>query len=197
MTSSFRSANINPFRVSQLESIDWLPAPHSLEYIFKKWSESDFRGQLSGNHGSGKTTLAHHLLNLLKQKGHSCHYLFANLNSLKENFKEWDFTVKKASRETIFIFDGIGHAPYFKRRKWLSTVNHFLILVHNPQKNIPVICDLEANSSLLEKLTYQLAGNEGLSLLENSGGSQSFLEKNNRNLRDCFFDLYKIWANTK
>lgn len=197
MNTTFRSANINPFRVSKLESLDWIAAPQSLEEIFNEWSLAEFKGQLVGKHGSGKTTLAHHLINFLEQNGYTSQYLFANLDSLKNDFKNWDETIQRASDNTIFIFDGIGHAPFFKRRKWLASTKHFLALVHTPLKNIPVTGELTASVSMLEKLTYQLAGSEGLQLLEISGGSQFFLNKNKHNLRDCFFDLYKIWANTK
>ena len=187
-----RSAEKNPFRVSQLESLDWIPSPMSLDEIFQKWASYNFKGQLVGNHGAGKTTLAHLLKDKLEEGGRSCEYLFTSKTD--RNFSSWNTTVSQKSKDTIFIFDGIGHASYLKRRKWLRETSCFMALVHKPLKNLPIICTLIPDTHVFEKLCEKLAGKEGLELLEASGGSQAMLKDNNYNMRDCLFNLYAAWS---
>ncbi|NQZ57036.1 MAG: hypothetical protein HRT88_06145 [Lentisphaeraceae bacterium] len=189
-----RSAELNPFRVSQFEALDWQPEPQSLNNIFAAWKMNGFKGQLSGEHGAGKTTLALKLMQMAQQEGCECLHLFANADSLKSDFLQWSEKLKKTSPETLVIFDGIGHSSRWSRRSWLKNTPHFLALVHQPLKRINTICHLQPQEDLLVKLCVELAGDEGRQLIEKSGGADQLLARHRFNLRDCFFELYDLWS---
>lgn len=189
-----KSAENNPFRVDKFESLDWMPFPEPLDSIYNKWQNSEFKGQLVGGHGSGKTSLAYLLDKLVNENGLKSLYLFANTSSLKADFGNWRSQLQETDSETLIIFDGIGHAPYWLRRTLLRQTPKFLALVHKPLKNIQPICNLNPKPDLLEKLCMDLAPDEGLALLNECGGSAELLRKHKNNLRDCFFELYDLWG---
>ena len=89
MTSpNLRSADQNPFRVSRLEKLKWIPFPDNVDNIYNTWKNDKFRGQITGDHGAGKSTLAQRLMDKAEEDGLDCLYLFANTESLKANFKQ-------------------------------------------------------------------------------------------------------------
>ena len=189
-----KNAENNPFRVDKFETLKWVPFPETLDEIYGQWQDAEFRGQLIGPHGSGKTSLAHKLEGIANKNGLKSLYLFANSSSLKVDFREWRSQLLETDSETLVIFDGIGHSPYWLRRSLLRQTHKFLALVHKPLKNIQPICDLNPQPDLLEKLCMDLAPDEGLALLNECGDSAELLRKHKNNLRDCFFELYDLWG---
>ena len=190
-----RSAELNPFRVSQFEKLKWNNKSGSLDEIYQKLKENNFRGQITGKHGAGKSTLAQKLQRKAIDNGLECIYLFANESSRNAHFQNWEETLNKVSPETIVILDGIGHVSYFKRKRFLRMHSKLLLVLHKQLKQEKLICHLSPDSKLLEKLIQKLAGSESTVLLEKVGGAKPLLKKHNDNLRDCFFELYKIWQN--
>ncbi len=190
----FRSAEKNPFRVSQLESLKWFPSPENIEEAYDLWLRNNFRGQITGNHGAGKSTLAQKLIDKAAENKLQCLYLFANTESLKADFKSWDEQLEKASKDTIIIFDGLCHASKWRQRRLLRNHHKCLALIHNKIKNLPLICHLKPDTQLLSRLVEELAGKESEELLLNAGGVDKLFKKHRGNLRDCFFELYKIWS---
>jgi len=188
-----KCAENNPFRVSKFESLKWQNDNGSIDQIFETWQNYNFRGQIIGNHGAGKSTASKKLQKKAEQNGFECIYLFANEESRKSDFKLWENTIKESNKDSLVILDGFGHASLLKRRKLLKLHSHLLIIAHNKINKLPLISHLAPNHLLLKKLVNDLAGEEGKVALEKSGGSEFLLEKHNANLRDCFFELYKTW----
>lgn len=192
--ASRRSAENNPFRVSQFESLKWQPDSGSIDQIFETWQKNKFRGQLTGNHGAGKSTLSKKLKRKAQELGFDCMYLFANAESRRADFNYWESKLNEASPETLVIYDGFGHASLLRRRKLLKK-QKCLVLVHSKLKKLPLICHLAPDPQLFQKLVTQLAGDESAAVLEKAGGVDFLLKKHNANLRDCFFELYRSWQN--
>ena len=191
-----RSADVNPFRVQLIERLSWIPSVVSIKELFERWQQNNFRGQIVGNHGAGKTTSALKIIDLAENKGYKCLYLFANNESMKSDFAQWDKLYSQADKETLVIFDGIDHAPFWKRKKWLKPEHKILCLVHKELKTLPLLCELSPSPDILSRLVEELSGQEGLDLLAKYGGPQKFLNEHKSNLRDCFFTLYKLWKDS-
>jgi hypothetical protein len=190
---TFRSAEINPFRVSQLESIEWIPSPLSVKEILEKWKDLNYCGQIIGEHGSGKTTLALKLQESIENEGLNCLYLFANNESLKKDFKEWDSKLDTVSHSTIVIFDGIEQAGFWSKKRWLTKHKNHFLLTHSQLNKSPLVCKLKPTETLFIELCEKLAGAETSKLLKTVGGPKELLRRHHNNLRDCFFELYKLW----
>lgn len=190
-----RLANENPFRTSQLAALPWLPIQVDLENLFEEWQKQSFRGQINGLHGAGKSTLSLKLSELAESHGFVCQRLFANLQSNSKVFKDWQTILAKADSKTLFILDGIGHAPARHAQKWLSQCPHFLAIAHKKMPDVPQLAHLKATANILEDLVFILAGDEGNKLLKQINGANFLFEKHAGNLRDCLFELYSHWSN--
>ena len=196
MTSpNLRSADQNPFRVSRLEKLKWIPYPDNVDKIYNIWKEDNFRGQITGKHGAGKSTLAQRIMDKAEEEGHNCLYLFANTESLKVDFKNWDQKLKECPKSTLIVFDGLCHASKWRQRRLLKRFPHCLALIHEGIDQLPLTCHLEPNSRLLAQLVNELSKEESQTLLEQAGGAEKLFHKHNANIRDCLFELYEIWSN--
>ncbi len=193
MNKSCKNANNNPFRVSQMESLPWVNFSLSIDKLFENWQQNNFYGQLIGKHGAGKTTASLLLQQKAIENGFTCHYLFANTDSKSVIYKDWLRQISLFDVSDLLILDGIDHAPFFLKRKLFKAFRQTLFIVHQPIKNLPIIDHFHVTPELLIQLVENLAGEEGLVLLEKAGGAKKLLEKHRDNLRECFFELFKFW----
>ena len=129
-----RSAENNPFRVSKFESLKWLPHTIDLKKVFEIWGNNNFRGQIIGNHGAGKSTLAKKLQRFAEAKGFECIFLFANAQSQRPDFKTWKKNLKAVNENSLVIFDSISHASLWRKRQLLKLHPKSLFLLHKEIK---------------------------------------------------------------
>ncbi|MBN2718102.1 MAG: hypothetical protein JXX14_19810 [Deltaproteobacteria bacterium] len=187
-----RHAANNPFRTSRVESVAWHPYPDEVTSIYFRWMKSKWRGQVVGHHGAGKTTLCQHLITLAEADGLSVRSLFANRQCTSLTLAPWREAAARPSSETLLVRDGIGHVPGRIQKRLLRNTPRLLSACHEPLADIPIIARLQSNLPLLQTLTREMSGDEGLRLLGTDGGA-ALLQSCNGNLREVFRRLYHLW----
>ncbi|MFK7731778.1 MAG: hypothetical protein AB8B48_09205 [Pseudomonadales bacterium] len=190
------TAELNPFRISAIEQLEWLPYPDTLESIHSKWRDTDYRAQLCGPHGAGKTTLSEHLANSARAEGIDVLSLFANLQSGRCDFQGWDEQLEQAHQDTIVLLDGFDHASWWQRRRWLSTRSRMLVTTHKINRRLPVLLNMESHSNLLHSIVSRLLGEHDHHLLQPLLGADkgvALLQQSQGNLRDALSLLFDRW----
>ena len=182
----------NPFRVSQLESVSWIPAPEPLDAVYQNWKDHHFRGQLVGRHGSGKTTLGLFLLDKAREDGYETLHLFANDTTARSVAADWKRQIHRASENTCVLMDGLHVFLPWQRRRLIVSAKRILLTAHRPFWTIPQLVSLQMTPTLLRSLVRELAGETGLELL--SDNAEEWLKRYHGNTREVLFRLYDLWS---
>lgn len=195
-SQSFDTAEHNPFRISAIEQLEWLPYPDRLETIYQYWRNTEYRAQVCGPHGCGKTTLSEHLATMARADGIEVLQLFANLQSGRCEFQAWDSQLERAEQNTIVLLDGFDHATWLQRRRWLRNRNRVLVTTHTVNRLLPVLLNMQTNADLLRSVVCKLLDNSEPHVLQSLLGKdsgKSLLQQHQGNLRDTLSLLYDRW----
>ncbi len=191
-----RSAERNPFRWSRVEELPWLPVQFPLEEIYQAWRAEGFRGQLVAPHGSGKSFLSTRLLRRAQEDGLRTRSLFAGAAPAPAAWMEdWDAELRQVDPTEILLLDGLVHAPWWTRRRWLKAHPRVLIPAHTPLRlgALPLLAHWQADPSTLRALAEALDPQSAAQLLGPDGGA-ALLRQAHGNLRAALGLLYTAWA---
>lgn len=187
-----RPARENPFRSEAIDALAYTPGGH-VENLFRALPGQQFRGQIIGAKGTGKTTLLRDLQRLLEN-----HHTLVSMR-LTEDFpgftkNQWA-QLTSSSKNTLVIIDGAEQLTSRHQKKLVRISKRWggLILTSHQnlrkyEKTLPVLCVTRPNAEeftiLAQELDPSLTGDK----------TEELYTLHNGNLRNAFRHLYDLWA---
>lgn len=191
----------NPF-ATQFVSPGRIPyffkSPSDRQIILDKADAADWSVQIVGPHGSGKTTLVHHLLPDLKGRFESIEYIIVRSPldiqrcrpvphlSLRHEPALRNCVIRK--RKTLLVVDGVERLSWLQR--WLLRSDcrrrsmGLIVTTHRKLYGLSVVCETSVDEIRFEMILEHL-GADGF-----QGQFRSLAQTHRNNCRDMLFDLY-------
>ncbi|MGL6193941.1 MAG: hypothetical protein ACRC2T_03875, partial [Thermoguttaceae bacterium] len=173
-----------------------------------KLEQNNFSGQITGEHGTGKTTLLDEIKKHLSDKL-ECRLFCATLRDKQRNFSQ-DFwcslsTIESCENPTVIIVDGYEQLGYFSRlrlRREIKRLNRLgiktglLITSHKPIYGIPVIFNTAPDYELFVKIVRHVL-NDNFPLFDEIQRKLLFdvFKSTGGNVRFALFELYDYFEN--
>lgn len=186
----------NPFRSQRLRPgvVPYLFADgQTIDDLLKRLSDSRWRGEIFGPHGTGKSTLIQELLPQLAARG--CSVLFGSFSGGKQQWTELagadvDSTLPKCVPR-IVVIDGFEQLSALARCKWKWSTylwGQGLIVTSHHSMGLPVLQKTTVSAPLAREIAQRIAGDDlgGLTADDVTAALQTY----GGNMRDALFALY-------
>jgi hypothetical protein len=187
--------DVNPFatRFVRPGALDYLfPPGTSLEGLVEKLAQQRWRGQIIGNHGTGKSTLLAALVPELASRGRD-----VALFSQGQGARRLAVTTRQArswTRATQVVVDGYEQLGWLARR-WLAwhvarTGAGILVTTHQ-DVGLPTLWETHPNEQLAQRIVATLLGHHDRHLTPDD--VSRCYHAHGGNLRETLFGLYDLY----
>ena len=172
----------NPFRSAAIERLPFIG--ESLELLFEKWRTQDWRGEITGAHGTGKSTLLMQLCDLAVAGGFRVQTLLLRYEGGKV-VREGD---SRFSDPAAFRFiDGADLLPW-RERRILRRAPRILAASH-ATLGLPRMYACRSSPQILSQLILKLGAGPCPPSL-----SAELLGRHGGNIRDVFWELFDVYG---
>lgn len=185
-------AKDNPFRISRIKAMGYLPQAMSQEQIRQRLDQLDNVAAIVGPHGSGKTTLLRELEIQVRCSGIETHMLFMSLD-IPLPWQTVCDCIDSINPGGILFFDGACHLSnvrFWQLRQKIRKRNIGLVITSHDEGLLDTLIVCRPGVNLLAEITDRLLGEE--KLLDEDILSVLY-SVHSGNIRDCLWDLYDYY----
>jgi len=192
-TVRMMKARHNPFRTERVLEIRYRLLDTCWDDLFKRLEELGFRAAITGEHGTGKTTLLEDMEPRLVDRGFIPILLFQNDTTTALDESAYKPFFKEITSDHIILFDG---ADLLTNREWIRFAKNTrkaggLIITSHQDELLPVLTECRTTFELLDEIVKDLLG-------AGSGPAKQTLQElfitHNGNIRDVLRALYDVYA---
>lgn len=191
----------NPFRVSQLQQLRFRAGPATSHALRSRLEQLQFRGEIVGPHGMGKSTLLRELAAHLQSNGFEIEWMQLTQDSPKPPPEAWRqirrAAIKGALRsERIFLIDGAELLSWWRRwilRTASGSLRGLVVTTHHPLW-LPPLIELAPSADRLEALVAELI-EPPESVVKWQRLARKLFDQHAGNSHVIFGELYDRWAN--
>ena len=198
MITAVQLATSNPFNSRQISpgAIDYIfPAGESLGTLLKTL-RNNWRGQIIGPHGTGKSTLLKALVPELCALGTEVRW-----GTFQGGRQQWKFLPNGKSADVpsrIVVIDGFEQLNPLARWRWLAGTyvlrQGLVITTHQPVR-LPLLHQTHVTPELAQQIATELAGE--LAHEVQAEVVAELLTKHEGNMRDTLFALYDLFESCR
>jgi len=170
--------------------------------LYSSLRKSDYRSQIVGCHGTGKTTFLTVFVPYLERHNHNANHVILHdgqrtlprefwerHSSLVSQFKSG--TIEKPSINVIDGYEQLSLAQKIRLRLCFRKGQcGLLITTHTPAWRLPVLMQTESNYETLQSVMAHLFRNQPNIKPPNEILCRSLFEQHQGNIRNVLFDLY-------
>jgi len=185
----------NPFSTSRIRpgaARFLFPRGRCAEAMVGQLQANDWRGQILGPHGSGKSALVAALIPAIEQAGRRP-LLIALHDNQRRMPVDWN-RLTAPGCATVLIVDGyeqLGRWARFKLKRFCRRRRAGLLVTAHKPVGLPDLCRLTPDLGLAQKIVDQLLG-EQRSVIAPSEVAECFF-RHRGNLREMLFGLYDLY----
>lgn len=215
----------NPFATRYVAPgrLDWCERePGELDHLVERYAALGYRAQIIGPHGTGKTTLLHHLIPNLgvivnRETAQFCSAsrlnesingitvnevtwgLWLSLRSGKSRFRFLSLPLQCLRKGDLLILDGFEQLNWIQQR-WVRLVTRLkgcgLLVTSHQCVGLPTLKRTDVTAELAERIVknarLQATGDESLPGSVAAKDLQQLLNKHQGNMRECLMELYDL-----
>lgn len=161
----------------------------STDAIVQRLKANNWRGQIIGNHGSGKSTLIATLIPLIEAKGRQA-------VTLKVGPGERRLAIEKSSLTpaTQLIIDGFEQLSWLSRQRirWLIwTSGAGLLVTAHVDVGLPTLYTTQSSEEVVSAVVNRLVAAEGVPILPNE--ISDAYRAADGNVRETLFKLFDVY----
>jgi hypothetical protein len=196
-------AKDNPFAVSRIEALGYIPFSLSWEALMRRLRELDYTAAIVGTHGSGKTTLMKELEKKLQIHGIQTKTIFIS----NDVDLPWRIIQDKAASVPaggVLFFDGACHLSRWRWRQLRRQAQRqkiSIVVTSHYEGLLPTLVCCQPRPETLAGLVKQLLGDLHT---DEQAECVKLFQMHRGNIRDCLRQLYDdvaenkdIWKNLK
>ncbi len=186
-------ARENPFNTDRLDKIPYHHVKGTWENLIKRLAGLNYRAAITGPHGSGKTTLLNELEEHLHISGFGTKKLSLNMDKRYFDKHFLNKFFEEISAKDIILFDGadlMGRIEW-RRFKQKSAKAAGLIVTSHRASLLPLLVKCSTTPQLLEKIVYELLGEESDDLHVTV---KALFYRHRGNLHNALREFYDIYA---
>lgn len=171
----------NPFRSEAIHKLPFWGA--NVHDIYHSWRRADYRGEIVGHHGCGKTTLFLELLTLARAQGEIATVCTFRRES---GLIQQDCSLRLSEPELCHFIDG---ADLMSAASRALIRNLRVLCTSHYSLGLPEIYRCTTTPELLRSLIESLT-----SVDVGAASAAKLFQRHGGNLRDVFWELYDRWA---
>jgi len=155
-------ADKNPFATDRVERLlSFRPGWAGLTWrqLDNQWREADYRGSITGRHGSGKTTLISEWKQRLTINGADIIDLFLNTDSKSLQAHQWSALASEKVKNQLVILDGEEQLSYLHKRKFYKLTQRAkgVIITRHRKNHLRTLTHLDTNIETLHQCVQEIA----------------------------------------
>ncbi len=199
-----RWPHANPFstrrvRPGQLPFL--FPENLDISQVVERFRTENFRGQIVGPHGCGKSTLACEISERISAEFGSVRHLIIRPNGGRVSCSATKVQLEIQNEPgtelpELLVIDGSECLTWINRQVlFKSTANRgikLLITSHIPISGLPIVCTLTPDFPRFSKLVHQLLIGTGMERHFDERLLREVYQKANANIREAFMTLYDV-----
>ena len=182
-------AKDNPFRVSKIEALGYIPQTMPLEQIQQRLKQLNNTAEIVGPHGSGKTTLLRELEKHIGRGGVETQKLFMNLDT-PLRWRMVRECIDSMNPGSILFFDGACHLSslrFWQLRQKARKNNVGLVITSHEEGLLDTLAVCRPSVNLLTDITGRLLGEAAV---PDPDDLSELYDMHSGNIRECLRDLY-------
>lgn len=186
-------AKDNPFAVSRIEGLGYIPFTEPLDVILRRLAGMQFTAAIVGPCGSGKTTLLEELEKRLRSDGILTETVFISNDVVLPWRMIWEKAASVPAGGVLF-FDGACHLSrwrWMRLRRLVRRRNIGLVITSHREGMLSTLVYCRPRPQMLTEIVKQLLGdidqNQQAECME-------LFEIHRGNIRDCLRQLYDRFA---
>lgn len=186
-------AKDNPFAVSRIHALGYIPSTLSVESLTRRLTELDYTAAIVGPHGSGKTTLLAELTRHLQSNGIQTETVFIS-SDIRLPWRTVYDKVTSLPAGGVLFFDGASHLPWWRWRQLRRQVRRQkvgLVITSHEDGMLPTLVCCRGEQETLIELVKQLLGDI---TMEQHAKCTHLFEIHKGNIRECLRQLYDDFA---
>jgi hypothetical protein len=186
-------AKDNPFAVSRIHALGYIPFTVSMEALMQRLMEFNYTAAIVGPHGSGKTTLLEELEKKLQNNGVRTEAVF-----FSDDIRlPWKTVLDKAASLPaggVLFFDGACHVSRWRWRQLRQQANRQkfgLVITSHDEGMLPTLVNCRPQPDILIELVKRLIDDIDPQL---HAECVKLFQAHQGNIRDCLRQLYDEFA---
>jgi len=185
----------NPFSTSRVRpgAIPYcFPPGQTAQGLVRRLRQDDWRGEIIGPHGSGKSTLVAALMPAIEDAGRK-----TTLIGLHDGQRCLGVELKRSTEidaSTVLIVDGyeqLGHASRFRLRRFCRRRGIGLLVTAHLSVGLPELFHTATSLELAQQVVAQILGKQ--STLVTAEDVAERFSRHDGDLRETLFDLYDLY----
>lgn len=186
-------AKDNPFAVSRIHALGYIPFTLSLDTLLQRLAELNYTAAIVGSHGSGKTTLLEELENNLQISGIRTETIFLS-NDIRLPWQTVCDKVSSLPEAGVLFFDGACHLSRWRWRQLRQQAQQQgigMVITSHKEGMLPTLIHCRPNPETLIELVKHLLGDIDMNL---QADCIRLYQTHQGNIRDCLRQLYDDFA---
>jgi predicted AAA+ superfamily ATPase len=181
----------NPFRSEIIDNIPFRFHDTNIDELMDRLSEMNYRAEITGPHGAGKTILHETIESRLKANGLSV--ITLRLHAEGDNNRLAARLSKDARTDDIIMLDGADHISPRAWKRFLKATQDApgLIITTHTQGMLPTLISCHTTPALQYRIVTTLTGKDTPDLRTLSN---TLYKKYSGNIRFALRDLYDRWG---
>jgi ABC-type dipeptide/oligopeptide/nickel transport system ATPase component len=186
-------AKDNPFAVSRIHALGYIPFTVSWEALMRRLTELNFTAAIVGDHGSGKTTLLEALEKRLQISGIRTDTVFIS-NDIHLPWGTVLDKMKLLPAGGVLFFDGACHLSRWRWRQLRRQANRQkigMVITSHDERLLPTLVCCRPQPDVLIELVKLLTGDIDPEL---HSDCVKLFAAHRGNIRECLRQLYDMYA---